>query len=277
MKKHIEFESSSAPKIPTMQNRQQQPQWQDISVKPEYRKMGIRFPEGRTLVRLLPHIKGGTGTSYVELIDVIKTPGFTAPTTAGDLFQRAYQWLYQNRPETLQRYEKNEKGEKVRVDGFTLRPSTQAIAWAVYWAQDDKGNPGMPVKLGLMRSAFSSGKNPGLLADIVASAEATEVEPGTDVASRVYANSIADANAGRNLTITKTVDPKLPRQQGTTYTFAISSKEAGPITSILDQVSDEEMNLLIPLSSVVNVLTEAEQRALLVSYLGSQIVAEMGL
>lgn len=290
MRNNIEFATSDAPKIPTVGDRQQTASWTDLTAKPAYRKMKVRFPEGLTLARIIPHIKGGPSSSYVEVINVVKTPGFNLITTAGDVFSRAYAWLSQNRPNVLERYEPvldesgkpkkkpDGKTETRKVDGFTLKPSTQALSWAVYWGQNAKGGPDAAnVHLGLIHTAFSGGKNPGLLASIVSQAEATETEPGATEASRVYTNSIADAEAGRNINITKTVDKSKTPQQGTTYTFAISSKEAGPLKDVLAGVSDEEFALLAPLSSVVNILSDAEQTALLKSYIGTALVAEMGL
>lgn len=262
MRKAIEFVEAGSVPLPEANKQTQAPRWRDLTLGIEHSKLRVKFRQGKNLIRILPQMPGGT--SYVEPIQVIKNDAFKAVTNPGDLFQRAYRWLWDNKRDSLFNF-------KTNPTGFKLKPASEAIAWVLYW--DEENN----IKLGLIQTAFSSGKNPGLLAEIVAAAEATELNPETQDAERIYDESIADKDKGRTITVEKTVDPNVEARYGTSYRATISSKPGCPIGQLIDKLSDEEFALLKPLPQVIKTPTEAEQKECLISLLGASLVAEIGI
>lgn len=257
-------DAGTAPTIPTASIAASiAPKWRDITVGAASR-LRIKFPTGKTLIRLYPFVTGATNKSYVFDFGVVKNSAFKALSQPGDLFSRVNQWLWQNKKELVYNYETNKTG-------FKLKPSREGIAWAAYWDEENKPH------LGLIQTAFSAGKNPGLLAEIVSSAEAMEKNPATGAEERVYEASIVDPARGRLITIEKTVDKTLEPQFGTSYSATISSKENAELTAIDKSIPDEERALLAPLESLVHLPTEDEQRELLKGYLGAALLAETGL
>jgi hypothetical protein len=265
MRKEIVFnDAGSAPIIPTMSTAAAAPRWRDTTVIAEGSKLRFRWPVGKTLIRLFPFVTGAEDKSYIHLINVVKNDAFKAIATPGDLFSRAYSWMWANQKDDLYHYEKNKGGIK-------LKPATEGLAWAAYWDEENKPH------LGLIQTAFSAGKNPGLLADIVAAAEAKEINPATGEEDRVYEASIVDPVRGRLITIEKVVDKTVEARYGTSYKATISSKENAPLEAIASTLPAEEMAILRPLEQLTHKPTEEEQRELLKGYLGSTLFAKMGL
>ena len=262
MKKEIEFVTGPVNAPSPTAPPKMEAKWQDITLTPAASRLRVKFAEGKNPIRLIPALPGGSN-SYVEKLDVIKNDAFKAVAQPGDLFARALSWLWSNKKDAIYHYEKNKTGIK-------LKAQSEAVAWCIWWDTENKP------RLGLMQSAFSTGKSPGLLADIVSAAEATEAQPGSDETVRVYDHSVADQLHGRIITIEKTVDKSVEARFGTSYKATISSKEAGDIMTLINQLSDEERDLLCPLDKLIRVPTEDEQRALLSGYLGATF-REMGI
>ncbi len=265
MRKEILFnDAGTAPAIPTLGAPvAATPKWRDSTIGAEAR-LRIKFPTGKTLIRLLPHITGAADTAYVHVFNVIKNDAFKAVASNGDLFSRAYQWLWQHDKDAIYHYEKNKTGLK-------LKPAQEGIAWAIWWDEENAAH------LGLLQTAFSAGKNPGLLADIVTSAEAREKNPATGEEERVYEESVVHPVRGRLITVEKTVDKNVEARYGTSYSATISSKENAALEDLVQKIPAEEYAMIKPLEHVIKRATEEEQREMLKGYLGAPLFAKMGL
>ena len=261
--------------------------WRDLTVIQEAARLRFKFITtevlqngdhvGKNVIRFLPPLVDGD--KFIELINVVVAPKhFQAVSQPGDLFSKAQQWLWHNRKDLCERWEKDPNGKEKdkKVDGINLNPKVQGMAWVIRWDEEGKAH------LGLLQKAYGNSAKPGLLGEISNAAFATERNPETGLDEPIYEHSIYHTNFGRLVTIEKLVEAdvlskKKQPQYGTHYKATISSKANSQIHPLIDLLPDEERAMVQRLSKIIRYTTADEQRALLAGYLGAQLVVEMGI
>lgn len=236
-----------------------------------YSKLILKLKEGDNLVRFIPPVKGTTYSSYILPLLVAKIDNTEFVTAVGDQavgianrqvrdtspIATAYWYLYKNAKETLYSAREN-------PNGFRLRPKQVGVSWVVTF--DDERRP--IVRL-LSASLYSGDKGTkGVLGEVLLKSKEEDIDPVTGEKTPKF-NDISNPDNGNFVNVKKIKDHNIADPiKSVSYQTTISSKASPALSDLLSKVSDEEIDFIKPLDSIINVASDEQQKIILEEYLG---------
>ena len=220
----------------------------DSLLRPEYAGRKLRFPLGRTMIRIVPSIKPSVHDWMIDVQALNYRGGrHTHPRTlaAGkSAFDHAYIWLGANNPAAL--------FSKSHRDGYRLLADPVTICWAIV----EEG--GAPVARLLVATGYdgSRGGVPGLGYQI--QRLINEVAEGAHLAA-----SPLDLEEGVMIAVDK-IQPAGAKYAS--YSLRRGSVPA-PISTLISRMAEDEVAALCPLEKTIRILGEDEEWARL-QYVG---------
>lgn len=257
MKPSIQFESEPETHEgtslcqPTKGSRK--PPYEDLILKPEYRDRRFSFPEGKTVIRILPQLAGAPG--WMQAVFTLEHPGGrhahakSITPRAESVFDLAYRWFRSTTP--------NKLWSKLCPDGFRFLTSPMAICWLLV---EIDGQIQSRLFLGGAYDG-SAGGNLGIAHQLFKLASELNVD-GHDAAHSQH---------GVQITIEKT----LPKgEKYPIYTMTRHDHPA-PISDYLEKMAEEEVNAISPLSEVIHKLDPEQEWELLAKVVGDELRDEI--
>ncbi|MEI7910945.1 MAG: hypothetical protein WCK77_15020 [Verrucomicrobiota bacterium] len=220
----------------------------DLLLRTEYAGRKLRFPIGRTMVRIVPAIRPSVHDWMIDVHALSYRGGrHSHPRTLAvgtSAFDHAYVWLCSNNPASL--------FSKSHRDGYRLLADPVTICWAIV----EEG--GSPVARLLVASGYdgSRGGVPGLGYQIQ-----RLVNEGAEGAHP--AASSIDPEEGVMIAVEK-IKPAGARYAS--YTVRRGSVPA-PVSTLISRMAEDEVAALCPLEKTIRILGEDEEWARL-EYVG---------
>jgi hypothetical protein len=216
--------------------------YNDSLLLPAYAERKLRFPAGKTLIRIVPSIRPSVFDWMIGVQAINYSGGrHTHPRTLGSgksAFDGAYMWFKTNKPEAL--------FSKSNRNGYRLLTDPVSVFWAIV---EENGKWVARLYVGSGYDG-SRGGIPGLGCQIHRMV--------TDIAEE--ANPLAnpaDPEEGVMICVEKA--------QPTGAKYASYSLRLGsiptPISELLSQMAEEEVAALCPLESTIRILSEEEEWA----------------
>ena len=225
--------------------------YQDLILKDEYRDRRMKFPIGKTWIRILPALKGSNSGWMLGVHSLSYKGGRHAhPRTikAGSkcVFDEAYEWLVKHKPDTL--YSKNNR------EGYRLLADPMCLFWIITEIN------GKPVARLFLGSGYdgSRGGVAGLGYQIY------KIGNGND-------GNAVDPEKGFQICVEK-VQNTGSRYPG--YTLSID-KTSTPADDLIEIMDPDEVEAIIPLDSVVNIPSEEEEWKLLENVVDADTIGEI--
>ena len=216
--------------------------YNDSLLLPEYAERKLRFPVGKTLIRIVPSIRPSVYDWMIGVQAINYTGGrHTHPKTLGSgksVFDHAYSWLKSHKPETL--------FSRANRDGCRLLTDPISVFWAIV---EERGSWVARLFVGSGYDG-SRGGVPGLGCQIYKMVKdlAEEANPLADP---------ADPEEGVMITVEK-LQPAGAKYAS--YSLRLGSNPT-PISKLISQMTEEEVSVLCPLEGTIRILTEDEEWA----------------
>ena len=216
--------------------------YNDSLLRPEYVPKKLRFPAGKTMIRIVPSIRPSMYDWMIGVQAINYKDGRHAhPRTLGagkSVFDHAFSWLNTHRPETL-----FSKGNR---DGYRLLTDPVSVFWAIV---EERGNWVARLFVGSGYDG-SRGGVPGLGCQIYRMVKdlADEANPLADP---------ADPEEGVMICVEK-LQPAGAKYAS--YSLRLGSHPT-PISKLISQMTEEEVSVLCPLENTIRILGEDEEWA----------------
>jgi len=214
--------------------------YNDSLLLPQYAERKLRFPVGKTWIRIVPSIKP-SGYDWMIGVQAINYTGgrHTHPKTLGSgksVFDHAYSWLKTNKPESL--------FSKANRDGYRLLTDPVSVFCAIV---EENGKWVARLFVGSGYNA-SRGGAPGLGCQIYKMVKdlAEEANPLADP---------TDPDEGVMICVDK-MQPVGAKYAS--YTLRLGSNPA-PMSKLIGQMAEEEISALCPLENTIRILSEDEE------------------
>lgn len=214
--------------------------YNDLLLRPEYAARKLRFPIGKTWIRIVPSIKPSAFDWMLGVQAINYKDGRHAhPKTLGSgksVFDRAYTWFSANKPEAL--------FSKSNRDGYRLLTDPVSLFWVIV---EERGSWVARLFVGSGYDG-SRGGIPGLGCQIHKMVR--------DLAEE--ANSLADpVDPEKGVMIS--VDKLQPAgAKYASYSLRLGSNPT-PISKLISQMTEEEVSALCPLEGTIRILGEDEE------------------
>ena len=214
--------------------------YNDSILLPEYAERKLRFPVGKTLIRIVPSIKPSVYDWMIGVQAISYKDGrHSHPKTLGSrkgVFDHAYSWLRTNKPESL--------FSKTNRDGYRLLTDPVSVFWAIV---EENGKWVARLFIGSGYDG-SRGGAPGLGCQIYKMVKdlAEEANPLAD---------LIDPEEGVMICIDK-MQPAGAKYAS--YSLRIGNNPA-PVSKLISQMADEEVSALCPLENTIRILSEDEE------------------
>jgi hypothetical protein len=262
MKKTIEFVNNVG-KSPDPISKSREITFRDIVIKEKYKNRKAKFGTGITWLRFLPAIKPSQydWMMPVEIYKDIKGVTFASPKSLDSntpcCFDTARMWLQRNNKAVLKSKDRN-------PNGLHLYPMRHGISWVI----EESAPEGERLKL-FLGSLYdgSRGGTTGLAYNIRHEADTRDNEPGSPTLGELVHGDITDPKAGRLIKVERNVADK---SEYASYKIGVG-KNPAPVEALIDSLTDEERELVVPLEKVIYVPTEEEQHDLLRRYIGDEL------
>lgn len=259
MRNTIEFQSGDNVASPTPNTKTQK--WSDETYQEDYSGIQVRFDTGLNWLRIIPSIKPSQFAWMMPFKRYHdkegRFPTFVDPTFFGvkSVFESARWWLKKTHPDRV--------FNKTQPNGIRLFPQERGLCWVL----DTKGEAGRKIRL-LNTSTYDGarGGSVGLGAQIHNLAEAVDKEPGSPTLGQKIYGDITDPEAGRLIGIEAT--------KGGEYTSYAVKIGNNAHRLNLEDCTDEEVSLLVPLEKVLKQVTEEEETKYLAALLGPELFKE---
>ena len=234
--------------------------FRDIVFKEEYRSKKAKFGQGITWVRFLPAIKPSVydWMMPIEIHQDINGTTFANPKTldsnADNPFETARNWLNRHNKGALQSKDKN-------PNGLRLYSKRMGVSWIIN-AEAPEGE-----RLRILYASLydgSRGGTTGLGFNVKNEANARDMEPGSANVGQLLHGDITDPNAGRLVKIERNLSDK---SEYASYKAGIG-KNAAPVDAHLAQLTEAEVDLIVPLERIIYIPTVDEQLEILRKYIG---------
>ncbi len=229
------------------------PPYEDLILKPEYRGRRFSFPEGKTVIRILPQLAGTTG--WMQAVFSLDHPGGrhahpkSVTPRAESVFDHAYRWLRSTTPTKL--------WSKLYPDGYRLLTSPMAVCWLLV---EIDGQIQSRLFLGGAYDG-SAGGNPGFAHQLFKLASELNSE-GHDAAHSEH---------GVQITVEKT----LPKGEKYPVYSMTRHDHPAPIKAYLEKMSEVEVNVICPLAEVIHQIDAEEEWELLAKVVGEELHDEI--
>jgi hypothetical protein len=271
-KKKVEFVKNEFPKTQITQSAPQGGSgFTRLWLTEEYSKLQLKLREGDNLVRFFPPIQGTQNPTFILPLLVGKVDQTEFVTAIGDTaldiasrqvrdtspLSQAYWWFYKNQKDKL--YE-----PRSNPNGFRLRPKQVGLSWVI--AFDEDRHPMVRLLSGSLYAGDKGTK--GVLGDVVLKSKEEDVDPINGEKTPKFGD-ISDPEKGNFVNITKVKDhEERDPIKSISYKVTISTKTSPTLHELLEKVSGEDLDKVIPLDQVVGVAEEELQKQLLEDYLG---------
>lgn len=256
----LEFEAGDGvAKVSTPDNTSTEKQkWNNTVIKAEFQKFRKKLQDGANWLRFMPAVRG---TSYGWMFPMLQyqlgNNTFLSPKTLGENNQdpivAASIFFRKNHPEIL-------ANRKTNPNGFVLRSRQVSLSWVI----DPNAEEGK--RLGLFSASMydgSWGGSTGLAHDLYKEATAVDLEPGSSSHGEPIYGDITAPDTGRLVNITRTSGGG----EYPSYTVSIGKKQS-PLDAMIDLLTDEEVNAIVPLEKTINIESEQAINGYLAEYLG---------
>ena len=237
----------------------------------EYQKLQLKLREGDNLVRFFPPIAGTSNPTFILPLLVGKIDQTEFVTAIGDEavnisnrvardnspLSQAYWWFYKNQKDRLFDARNN-------PNGFRLRPKQVGLSWVIAFNEDRH-----PMVRLLSGSLYSGDKGTkGVLGDVILKSKEEDVDPISGEKTPKFGD-ISDPEKGNfvNITKVKNAEERDPIK-AVSYKVTISTKTSPTLHELLEKVSGEDLDKVIPLDQVVGTAEDELQKQLLEEYLG---------
>lgn len=216
--------------------------YNDSLLRPEYAPKKLRFPAGKTMIRIVPSIRPSV-YDWMIGVQALNYPGgrHTHPRTLGagkSVFDHAFAWFKANKPEAL--------FSRANLDGYRLLADPISVFWVIV-EEDSKFVARLFVGSGY---DGSRGGAQGLGCQIYQMIKDLSGE----------ANPLADP-----------VDPEegvmicVDKMKPAGVKYASYSLRLGntptPMSKLISQMTDAEVSVLCPLEGTIRILSEDEEWA----------------
>lgn len=216
--------------------------YNDSLLLPEYAERKLRFPVGKTLIRIVPSIRPSV-YDWMIGVQAINYPGgrHTHPITLGagkSVFDHAYSWLHTHQPESL--------FSKANRDGYRLLTDPVSVFWAIV---EESGKWVARLFVGSGYDGTRGGV-PGLGCQLYKAVKdmAEEANP--------LANP-ADPEQGVMICVEK-LQPAGAKYASYSLRLGVNPS---PISNLIARMEDEEVSALCPLENTIRILSEDEEWA----------------
>jgi len=259
MRKEIEFINNTGV-APDPIQKTKELAFREIVFKEKYRNKKTRFTQNLTWLRFLPAIRPSVydWMMPIEVHRDINGVTFASPKSLDSNNQSCFDvariWFQKNNSLLLSSKDKN-------PNGYKLYPMRFGVSWVI----EEQAPEGEKLKL-LLASLYSGerGGTTGLAYNIRKEADARDNEPNSSSSGQLIHGDITNPTSGRLVKI-----EKLAGGEYASYKPGIG-KNPAPIEHFLAQLTDEEMDLLVPLENTLYIPTEQEQHDLLRRYIGEK-------
>jgi hypothetical protein len=229
------------------------PTYEDLILKPEYRDRRFSFPEGKTVIRVLPQLAGAPG--WMQAVFTLNYTGGrhahpkSVTPRAESVFDHAYRWLRSTTPTKL--------WSKLCPDGYRLLTSPMAICWLLL---EIDGQIQSRLFLGGAYNG-SAGGSPGIAHKLF------------ELASQLNADGhdAAHSEHGVQITVEKT------STKGEKYpVYSMTRHEhPAPIKAYLEKMAEEEVNVICPLTDMIYQVNAEQEWELLAKIVGDELRNEI--
>ena len=216
--------------------------YNDSLLRHEYATMKLRFPAGKTMIRIVPSIRPSV-YDWMIGVQALNYPGgrHTHPRTLGagkSVFDHAFAWFKANKPEAL--------FSRANLDGYRLLADPVSVFWVIV---EERGNWVNRLFVGSGYDG-SRGGVPGLGCQIYKMVKdiAEEANP--------LANP-ADPEEGVMICVEK-LQPAGAKYAS--YSLRLGSNPT-PVSKLISQMTEEEVSVLCPLENTIRILSEDEEWA----------------
>jgi hypothetical protein len=218
----------------------QQGSYADSLLRPEYATRKLRFPVGKTWIRIVPSIRPSTYDWMIGVQALSYTGGRHAhPKTLGSgksAFDQAYTWFSANKPEAL--------FSKSNRDGYRLLTDPVSVFWVIV----EEG--GKAVSRIFVGSAYdgSRGGAQGLGCQIYRMIKDLTDEP----------NPLADPVDPENGVMVCIEKMQPAGAKFGSYSLRLGSNPS-PMSSHISRMAEEELAVLCPIENTIQILSEDEE------------------
>lgn len=231
--------------------------YQDLILKPEYMARRLRFPIGKTWIRLVPNFKISS-FGWMLGVFVINYEGgkIVHPRTLRrdrkNAFDIAYSYLKENRPELLYC--------KANKNGFKLLPDPISVCWTL---MEEDGKTLARLYVGSGYDGTRGGVE-GL------GHQLSRLPHERDEYQQLLANPV-DSKEGRLVCVEKTQPNgvKYP-----SYSLRVGNQPA-PMSDYIRKMEEEEFAVLCPLENVIRELSVEEEWQFLAKIVGEDLAQEI--
>jgi hypothetical protein len=265
MSRNLQFVNNSNKVVPAKIDTGggDKPKYEDNSYNDGYKELQLKFTQKVTWLRFLPPVSGSQG-SWIYDFNLFKAPEgqvhptFVDPESFGQpsVWVYARNWFMKNAKEQLMKRD-------VNPHGFKLRSSPRGIAWVLVTGAESGST------LRLLNTSMYDGKyggTSGLGYEIFNNANVRDNEPGSATIGQLIHGDITDPNKGKLVCVEKSL-PESGDTKYASYTTRIGKADA-PIKPLLEALTDEEYDKIVPLEKVLRIPTEEEQKQYLLAYIG---------
>ena len=255
MRKPIEFKTSTNDTSALLSSGKSSA-YDDLVLVESYRKYRHQFEAGKTQIRLLPALMGGS--DWMLRIPTLQHPNgrHAHPRTIQPRGQSVFDLAY----EQMKKKHASRLFSRANKSGIRLLPSPMSICWAII--EDSNG-----IKLRLIMHSFYDGCRGGsnglgnLIYEQVLRSGRDCIELGHPLNSSDGVSLCVERIGGS--------DTKFP-----SYRVSLSA-DRSPLQPLFEKITEVEHNALCPLEETIRILEPEEEWNLLSKVIGDDLVAEI--
>jgi hypothetical protein len=218
----------------------QQGSYTDSLLRPEYATRKLRFPVGKTWIRIVPSIRPSTYDWMIGVQAISYKDGRHAhPKTLGSgksAFDQAYTWFSANKPEAL--------FSKTNRDGYRLLTDPVSVFWVIV---EESGRPVSRIFVGSGYDGSRGGVQ-GIGCQIYRMVKELDDE------AHPLANPV-DPENGVMISVDKT---QPAGAKFASYSLRLGSNPS-PMSDHISRMAEEELAVLCPLENTIRILSEDEE------------------
>jgi hypothetical protein len=241
--------------------------FRDIVFQEEYKTKKCRFGQGLTWLRFLPAVSPSV-YEWMMPVDIhrdINGVTFVSPKTLDSNVQTPFDiarsWFQKNNKGALSSRDKN-------PNGLRLYPQKYGVAWAI----EEAAPEGQRLKL-FYASLYDGvrGGTTGLGFNVKREADSRDNEPGSPTMGQLIHGDITDPKAGRLVKVERAPSEK---NEFASYTAGVG-KNPAPVDHFLSLLTDEEMDMIIPLEKTLYIPSNEEMCDILKRYIGEDFYTQI--